>query len=380
MTTTYVNYAGSEEVVHSKDHPPGSRPINRPEPLVKAQRFGCLTWAVPDLDKQQAFLEDFGMILVLKTAKELYMRAHNDLPYVYFGVKSEGKAAEFTGLSFILDSDDDLQKLANEHGKTIEELNRPGGGKVVRLMDPNGTQVEACYGIEAVEKLETRLDILPRNAPEEKKRVNGGLRTNPEPAPVLKLGHCVMGISDFDAVSQWYMSNFGLIPSDVQCFMDGTPGVTFFRFDLGSTPADHHAIVLITGGMTRYMHSAYEVVDLDAVGQGQQFLKMKKHTHFWGMGRHILGSQIFDYWLDPNGCEFEHYADGDVFTADYPERYYTLDLGSLYSWGDDLPPTMRKTSLKLIAKILGRLIRGKINKSLLGNLKQAMGRTPRPWN
>ena len=380
MTASYVNYAGSEQVVHSKKHPPGSKPIVRPVALTKAKRFGYLMWAVPDLDKQQGFLEDFGMLTVSKTADNLTMRSYGDLPYVYTATKSTSGQAEFIGLSLIVESVSELQKLADEHGQPIEKLDRPGGGSVVRLVDPNGVQVEACCDIELVEKIDTRLDLLPRNAPEEKVRVNGGLRTEPTPAPVLKLGHCVMGVSEFEPVAQWYMGNFGLIPSDVQCFMDGSPGVAFFRFDLGDTPADHHAVVLIAGGQTKYMHSAYEVVDLEAVGQGQQFLKLKQHKHFWGMGRHILGSQIFDYWLDPNGQEFEHYADGDVFTADHPENYYTLDLGSLFAWGDDLPPSMRKVSPKQGLKILLALISGKMNKKLLGNLKQAMGRKPRPWN
>ena len=37
----------------------------------------------------------------------------------------------------------------------------------------------------------------------------------------------------------------------------------------------------------------------------------------WGIGRHVLGSQLFDYWFDPDGFEYEHYTDGDVFTADH---------------------------------------------------------------
>ena len=61
----------------------------------------------------------------------------------------------------------------------------------------------------------------------------------------------------------------------------------------------------------------------------------------WGIGRHILGSQLFDYWHDPDGCQFEHYADGDLFTADYETRYSPFEPGSIWAWGDDAPAEMR---------------------------------------
>ena len=30
-------------------------------------------------------------------------------------------------------------------------------------------------------------------------------------------------------------------------------------------------------------------------------LAARGYPHAWGVGRHILGSQIFDYWRDPFG-------------------------------------------------------------------------------
>ena len=48
---------------------------------------------------------------------------------------------------------------------------------------------------------------------------------------------------------------------------------------------------------SRYEHSAWEVIDLDALGQGQQVMRARGHKHFWGIGRHLLGSQLFDYWI-----------------------------------------------------------------------------------
>jgi len=52
-----------------------------------------------------------------------------------------------------------------------------------------------------------------------------------------------------------------------------------------------------------------------------------------GVGRHLLGSQIFDYWRDPWGQKHEHYADGDLFDAAQPPGYHVLDRAGLIDRG-----------------------------------------------
>ena len=42
--------------------------------------------------------------------------------------------------------------------------------------------------------------------------------------------------------------------------------------DLGDTPADHHTLAMAQGLLPTYSHSAYEVVDADAVGIRQRQL------------------------------------------------------------------------------------------------------------
>lgn len=51
---------------------------------------------------------------------------------------------------------------------------------------------------------------------------------------------------------------------------------------------------------------------------GHTHLKASKRTPQWGIGRHVLGSQIYDYWLDPHGQMLEHWTDGDLFNNETP--------------------------------------------------------------
>ena len=94
---------------------------------------------------------------------------------------------------------------------------------------------------------------------------------------------------------------------------DRGPAMSFIRCDRGSTPADHHTLALALGPSNRYVHSAYQACDLDAIAAGGEYLRELGYYRSWGIGRHIQGSQIFDYWRDPDGFLVEHFADGDMF-------------------------------------------------------------------
>ena len=109
------------------------------------------------------------------------------------------------------------------------------------------------------------------------------------------------------------------------------------RLDRGNEPTDHHTLFIATGLESKVDHVAFEVVDLDAVEMGQQVLLANRYRHAWGVGRHLLGSQIFDYWRDPWGQKHEHYADGDLFDSAQEPGYHLLDRKGLYQWGPDLP-------------------------------------------
>jgi catechol 2,3-dioxygenase-like lactoylglutathione lyase family enzyme len=199
-------------------------------------------------------------------------------------------------------------------------------------------------------------------------RINTPVRTPVQPAPVFRVGHIVLMTPDFNAMAEWYMRRFGLIASDVLTLPDGSAALGFFRFDRGGEPADHHSLALLAGPAPRLLHVATETPDIEAIGQGQQHLRAGGWTHHWGIGRHLLGSQIFDYWKDPPGDEWEHYADGDVMTADFPTGHHPLDRGGLWTWGDDLPDSMRpQHDLPADAPAQAKAIH------------EALSRPPRPW-
>lgn len=118
--------------------------------------------------------------------------------------------------------------------------------------------------------------------------------------------------------------------------------LTFMHLDLGMEYSDHHSIFFqrapsdTEGAMH---HCSFEVDDFDTQLIGHEFLLAKGYTPVWGVGRHILGSQIFDYWKDSSGFTMEHYADGDVVNRDTETVRQEAGPHTLSIWGPALPRT-----------------------------------------
>ncbi|MGA4637641.1 VOC family protein [Pseudomonas solani] len=323
------------------------QPARHPNPTVKAQRLAYLIFERPDLDTAERFLSDFGLVVSQRNDDTLYLRGTGPAAYCYR--VHRGEKARFVGFGLALATHADLQKLARLPGASaIEHTRAPGGGERVRLRDPSGFLVEAVFGQTAAPALQHRAP-LPLNLADEAPRINATQRPPIAPPEVLKLGHVVLEVADYQATCAWYTEHFGMIPSDVQVLPDGSPAVTFMRLDLGDTPADHHTLALAQGFMPAYSHSAFEVVDADAVGMGQRVLHERGWTHAWGIGRHILGSQIFDYWQDPWKDKHEHYCDGDLFTAERPTGLHAISPEAMAQWGQRMPRSFTKPKMDLAA-------------------------------
>src|SRR5271165_7630607 len=346
---------------------PGSIPVERPKQVVR-----------PDLDKAAKFLTDFGLLVATRQGDTVHFRGVGENPVIY-SVTRAGRPA-LLGVGLSVPDRASLLALADAGGTTIAPFLGPGGGEMVRLRDPDGICVEVLHGQAKAAPLPSRPPI-PHNAPDRTVRVNDAQRPPLAPPEVTKLGHIVLGSPNFPRKVQWYMRMFGFIPSDVLCLPDATPAGAFMRLDLGATPSDHHTLFVAFGASADIDHAAFEVIDLDAVEMGQQVLKAAGYRHSWGVGRHLLGSQIFDYWRDPWGLKHEHYADGDLFDATQPSGYHKLDRAGLYQWGPDLPDDFvaARPTIRQAASLLRRAMRGEVPLRPLLAAARSMRAPGRPW-
>ncbi|MFZ1341715.1 VOC family protein [Thiothrix eikelboomii] len=361
--------------------PAGVQPVPKPEAIGRAVELSFLRWEKRELDTTECFWRDFGMHIVSSSADRLVARGTGPSPCIAIAMR--GQQDRFVGPAFRMADDTDLQHYVKTLGAdwlTPEVI--PGGGKGVEVFDPSGRSVWLLQGQSTLEPLPVREPLVAlTNTSQQAPRVNRTVRAPIEPAHIVRLGHVVMQTIDFGGMMDWYQRVLGIIPTDVQYLADGSPTLAFCRLNLGEQPADHHTVVLVGALEEKYEHSAYEVIDLDALGQGQQVLRAQGHKHMWGIGRHVLGSQLFDYWFDPDGFEYEHYTDGDLFTADFETAYSPLTFGSIWAWGDDAPASMKpQKNLRTIIRILGLLRRKAISLQRLKLLGQALDAPARPWS
>jgi len=304
--------------------------------MIKADDIAYVRFSAPDLDQMEAFLNDFGMVRAARDEKTLYMRGEGSDPFLHVTHKGD---PGFAGVAFRALSVADLEKLAGKAGAKVETLEGPGGGKVVRLKDPDGFSVEAVAGREAAPAVAPPPAAILNDA-RAQTRANAPKRVRQGASHIRRLGHCVLNVSNFRASEAWYKEHFGFITSDeIKMSPEFSLGA-FMRCDRGDKPADHHTLFLLGTGAAKFNHAAYEVTDLDDLMSGHDLLKDKAYRHQWGIGRHILGSQIFDYWRDPWGHTLEHWTDGDVLTASWGSRDATpMDLMGV-QWGMKMPADM----------------------------------------
>jgi catechol 2,3-dioxygenase-like lactoylglutathione lyase family enzyme len=304
-----------------------------PNPVVKVEGLAWLEFAKSDLDAAERFAHDFGLATAVATDELLWLRGM--LPAGPCIKVTRGSPAAFLGLAFEVADRADLDRLAELHNAAVVEINEPGSGAMVELRDPTGTHVRVVADVDELPPL-ARQAPLAVNVEGQQRRVNATQRPPREPARVDRLGHVVLETTSFLRTLDWYMDNLGLIVSDYLYFPDQQDrGATmaFLRCDRGTTPTDHHTLALVLGPANHYVHSAFQVADLDALAAGSEFLHARGYRHSWGIGRHIQGSQIFDYWRDPDGHLVEHYCDGDVFDHTVEASWTEMSASGLAQWG-----------------------------------------------
>lgn len=308
---------------------------------IKIEDIAHVRFSAPDLDAMKQFLVEFGLTPVAANDGCLYARGAGPHPFAHVTALGE---PGFRAIGFRAESVGDLEKLASTENAKVEPLRAPGGGYVVQLTDPDGYIVELVAGQTKLDPLPLPADA-PHNDARAKSRLRAPLRLKAGPAHVIRLGHAVLEVKDFRSSEAWYKSRFGFITSDeIELAPDMAIGA-FLRCDRGAAPTDHHTLFLLQSpAAPRFNHAAFEVADFDDLMCGHNHLKRAKRTPAWGVGRHVLGSQVFDYWKDPWGHELEHWTDGDLFTAADGSRKATLQTLLDVQWGPQHPMTAGATS------------------------------------
>ncbi len=290
-----------------------------------------VSYRVPDLEAQEKFMTDFGLHKVEGSTDEvLYMRGTGPQHHIYVAYKGEQK---FLGATIEVASRADLEELAAMPGSSaIEPSPEPGGGEVVTMPTPDGVPIRAIFGREQAEPLPER-DPGLFNSISVKPRKNASIRHGVQPCDVVRLGHFVLHVSDHDATVAWFLERFNFQPADYFATPEGQVYGTMVRLDLGEQFVDHHFMLILQSDWIGVHHSSFEVVDLDDVMGAHDYLLEQGYQLDVGVGRHMLGSQVFDYWKDPAGFRLEHFTDGDTVNSQHVPSKFTGSASDTTQWG-----------------------------------------------
>ncbi|KAK0254670.1 hypothetical protein LTS00_018314, partial [Friedmanniomyces endolithicus] len=167
-------------------------------PAIRLQRLSFVIYEHPDLDAFKHFARDFGFEVASSTADETLFAGYGRDPFVYVARAAPvGAGKRFVGAGFAAEGKDDFEKACAVAGaETIDAARRQGGGLAVRILDPNGFEVQVCWG-------QREQPLPPRGISAETGRkgrpvINGTLdkarkgeftRLTRGPAKVHKLGH-----------------------------------------------------------------------------------------------------------------------------------------------------------------------------------------------
>lgn len=146
-----------------------------------------------------------------------------------------------------------------------------------------------------------------------------------------RLGHAVVGTTDYQASMAFFLDGIGFKLSDV---IKGQGA--FMRCSI-----DHHNLLVIQAPVNFLHHTSWQVDDVDEVGRGAKtMLEGHPERHVWGLGRHYAGGNFFWYLKDPAGSFSEYFADMDCIVDDQLWTAEVLEgARGLFEWGPPLPPS-----------------------------------------
>jgi hypothetical protein len=79
---------------------------------------------------------------------------------------------------------------------------------------------------------------------------------------------------------------------------------------------------------------SFEIQDTESQHALHRYLLQQGWESIWGVGRHPLGSHVFDLWRDPDGFRFETFTDTDVLTAAKAPGLHPIIGAQMDLWTD----------------------------------------------
>ena len=282
----------------------------RPD-AVAAHSLDHVEFDVPSLDDATRFYSAFGLD-VGKVETSLHVCAHGD-PRPWLVIHQGGATKKLRHLSFGI-FEDDVPRFHDRAKQLGVATMSPVESSSLWFRDPHGVACELVVApkrtLDAVHVHEVA-QRLDRGAP---------LRAATHPVKPRRLSHALLFSADLEASVKFYQDMVGLRPSD------DAGDVAFMHAPLGSDP---HVLAFARSPGSGLHHVAWAVDSLEDVALGAMQMAEAGFPNGWGLGRHALGSNYFQYVRDPWGSYSEYLCDIDHVPgdADWPTTTHSPENG-----------------------------------------------------
>jgi catechol 2,3-dioxygenase-like lactoylglutathione lyase family enzyme len=291
---------------------------------VALHQLTSFTLGVPNLNETAAYYREFG----LADEGDGWLATRDGGRQLHLVTAPTRCLVE---LRIGVDDADDLARTESRLDKLGVDSSRDPAAATLTARDP-ATQVRVV--LQVAPRLRQPLTApTPYNGPGRTERAGdrapGILRANR--VTPRKLGHVVIGSTDFEATTAFFRDGLGFKASD-------------YIKDAGAflrCSTDHHNVLVLRAPVVFPHHSSWQVDDIDEIGRGAHaLLEGHPERHVWGLGRHHAGSNFFYYFKDPSGTFSEYYSDMDCLPEDQVWTPETLQgARGLFNWGPPPPPS-----------------------------------------
>jgi catechol 2,3-dioxygenase len=121
-----------------------------------------------------------------------------------------------------------------------------------------------------------------------------------------KLTHVVLNSAEVEKQTAFFLDVLGFKWSD-----------STFMMDFVRCCSDHHSVAFARGNGPTLNHMAYEMPNIDGLMRGAGRVRQSGHEIMWGVGRHGPGSNVFSYFVEPNGFVVEYTTEVDQVGDNY---------------------------------------------------------------
>ena len=240
--------------------------------------------AVPDLEEQERFLKAFG-VEPARAGDRIEIRAGGRRPCL--GDDREiGNAEEEAAIHLARLLRAGLRPDPRPgRGGRRRVLQRPSGRTGRRVLVPGSVRPAHPGARCAKDNAGLEVAMADLNVPP---NVRGApARSAAETVKSTRLSHMALFTPDLDRVLNFYTRALGLRLAD--------RSGDIIAFTYGRHGSDHHMLAFATGPALGLHHSSWDMPSVESLGLANTQLRAAGYNIHWGPGRHVLGSNYFNY-------------------------------------------------------------------------------------